>query len=178
MKSNWLLYYYSYYSLLCRGCKWWGSLVLGFIAGGSVYCQNICMVSWFSKWSHEYDVWYVYRSGLLSVYNPRVPEYVVARCDYVECSSRMVIANLDLHVCCNKKPSALPVQSVDSNSNHAGTHISQNTTSVNKAKTISRRKERIEHSINHNYSYGGNIGLKKASGTKLTIHCNYLMKNI
>ena len=66
----------------------------------------------------------------------------------------MVIAKLDLHVCCNKKSIALALQSVDNNSNQARTHISQNTTSENKAKTISRRKGRLEHSINHNYSYG------------------------
>ena len=38
-------------------------------------------------------------------------------------------------------------------------HTSRKIRRVNKAKTISRRKRPLEHSSNHNYSYGGDIGL-------------------
>lgn len=65
---------------------------------------------------------------------------------------------------------ALPAQSVDNNSNQTRTHISQNRTSVHKAKTLLRRREHLNtQAITINYPYGGHVGLEETQGKSSTV---------
>lgn len=107
----------------------------------------------------------------LSVAIPRVPRYVVASLwvpMYKAAVGWWLPTWISMYVA--TRAIALPAQSVDNNSNQTRTHISQNRTSVHKAKTLLRRREHLNtQAITINYPYGGNVGLEETQVKSSTV---------